>query len=124
MGFQVLEIKIRVLLIFYVIKISCLPERGIDSIDGSVPVTYMPARNTIFISLAGDSLIRHDGWKSGWKPGFMLGSEVHGKTLGIFGGYLYGRYFGISSHKTFVYVSTAVVTSLLFISIPLLSMPL
>ena len=40
--------------------------------------------------------------------------------MGIFGGYLYGRYFGISSHKTFVYVSTAVVTSLLFISIPLI----
>lgn len=29
-----------------------VPERGIDSIDGSVPVTYVPARNTIFISLA------------------------------------------------------------------------
>ena len=41
--------------------------------------------------------------------------------MGIFGGYLYGRYFGISSHKTFVYVSTAVVTSLLFISIPFVS---
>lgn len=40
--------------------------------------------------------------------------------MGIFGGYLYGKYFGISSHKTFVYVSTAIVTSLLFISIPLI----
>ena len=29
-----------------------VPERGIDSIDSSVPVTYVPARNTIFISLA------------------------------------------------------------------------
>ncbi|WMT51027.1 MAG: 7-cyano-7-deazaguanine synthase QueC [Ferroplasma sp.] len=29
-----------------------VPERGIDSIDGSIPVTYVPARNTIFISLA------------------------------------------------------------------------
>lgn len=29
-----------------------VPERGIDAIDGSVPVTYVPARNTIFISLA------------------------------------------------------------------------
>lgn len=34
---------------------------------------------------SGDSLIRHDGWHSGWKPDFMLGSEVHGKTLGIIG---------------------------------------
>ncbi len=29
-----------------------VPERGLDSISGSVPVTYVPARNTIFISLA------------------------------------------------------------------------
>ena len=38
--------------------------------------------------------------------------------MGIFGGYLYGRYFGMSDHKTFIYVFTAIVTSILFISIP------
>ncbi|WMT51035.1 MAG: MFS transporter [Ferroplasma sp.] len=41
--------------------------------------------------------------------------------MGIFGGYLYGRHFGMSHHKTFIYVFTAIVTSLLFISIPAVS---
>ena len=41
--------------------------------------------------------------------------------MGIFGGYLYGRYFGISEHKTLIYVSTGIATSLLFISIPFIS---
>ncbi len=32
----------------------------------------------------GDRLVRRGEWK-GWKPGFMLGTEVTGKTLGIIG---------------------------------------
>ena len=55
-----------------------LTEATADLIFG---IMLAAARNIV----AGDSLIRHDGWKSGWKPGFMLGSEVHGKTLGIIG---------------------------------------
>ncbi|MUM64742.1 D-glycerate dehydrogenase [Acidianus infernus] len=33
----------------------------------------------------GDSLIRKGEWKTPWYPTFMLGTEVHGKTLGIVG---------------------------------------
>ncbi len=29
-----------------------VPERGINGIDGEIPVTYVPARNTIFLSVA------------------------------------------------------------------------
>lgn len=32
----------------------------------------------------GDRLVRKEGWK-GWTPRFMLGTEVHQKTLGIIG---------------------------------------
>lgn len=38
--------------------------------------------------------------------------------MGLFGGYIYGKYFGLSKHKTYIYVFTAIITSLLFISIP------
>ena len=38
--------------------------------------------------------------------------------MGLFGGYVYGKYFGMSEHKTFIYVFTAIIASLLFISIP------
>ena len=31
---------------------------------------------------------------------------------------MYGKYFGMSEHKTFIYVFTAIIASLLFISIP------
>jgi glyoxylate reductase len=55
-----------------------LTEATADLIFG---IMLAAARNIV----AGNSLIRHDGWKSGWKPDFMLGSEVHGKTLGIIG---------------------------------------
>ncbi|AKA49328.1 2-ketogluconate reductase [uncultured archaeon] len=33
----------------------------------------------------GDRLVRNKGWKEKWKPDFMLGLEVSGKTLGIYG---------------------------------------
>ncbi len=33
----------------------------------------------------GNELIKNNNWKSGWNPYFMLGSEVHGKTIGIIG---------------------------------------
>ncbi len=39
------------------------------------------ARNIV----SGNNLIRENGWKAGWNPTFMLGSEIHGKTLGIIG---------------------------------------
>ncbi len=39
------------------------------------------ARNIV----SGNNLIHKNGWKAGWNPTFMLGSEVHGKTLGIIG---------------------------------------
>ncbi len=41
--------------------------------------------------------------------------------MGIFGGYLYGRYFGMADHKTLIYVYTGITASLLFISIPFVS---
>jgi|BEDMetMinimDraft_2_1075160.scaffolds.fasta_scaffold00768_1 glyoxylate reductase len=33
----------------------------------------------------GDRLIREGGWRKPWHPTFMLGTEVHGKILGILG---------------------------------------
>ncbi len=33
----------------------------------------------------GDRLVRSGGWRGPWSPTFMLGSDVHGKTLGIVG---------------------------------------
>ncbi|MEM0140039.1 MAG: D-glycerate dehydrogenase [Ferroplasma sp.] len=33
----------------------------------------------------GNELIKNNEWKTGWNPYFMLGSEVHGKTIGILG---------------------------------------
>ncbi len=55
-----------------------LTEATADLIFG---IMLAAARNIV----SGDNLIRHNGWQSGWKPGFMLGSEVYGKTLGIIG---------------------------------------
>ena len=55
-----------------------LTEATADLIFG---IMLAVARNIV----SGDNLIRHNGWLSGWKPEFMLGSEVHGKTLGIIG---------------------------------------
>ncbi|WP_337860994.1 D-glycerate dehydrogenase, partial [Ferroplasma sp.] len=39
------------------------------------------ARNIV----SGNNVILKNEWKSGWNPEFMLGSEVHGKTIGIIG---------------------------------------
>jgi glyoxylate reductase/gluconate 2-dehydrogenase len=39
------------------------------------------ARNIV----SGNNVIRNNEWKAGWNPTFMLGSEIHGKTLGIIG---------------------------------------
>ncbi|ARD85278.1 glyoxylate reductase [Ferroplasma acidiphilum] len=39
------------------------------------------ARNIV----SGNNLIHKNEWKAGWNPTFMLGSEIHGKTLGIIG---------------------------------------
>jgi lactate dehydrogenase-like 2-hydroxyacid dehydrogenase len=55
-----------------------LTEATADLIFG---IMLAVARNIV----SGDRLIRDNGWQSGWKPGFMLGSEVHGKTIGFIG---------------------------------------
>jgi len=39
------------------------------------------ARNIV----SGNNVIHENKWKAGWNPTFMLGSEIHGKTLGIIG---------------------------------------
>jgi glyoxylate reductase len=39
------------------------------------------ARNIV----SGNMLVKQGLWKSGWNPKFMLGSEIHGKTIGIIG---------------------------------------
>lgn len=33
----------------------------------------------------GDRLVRNGGWKGSWDPHFMLGTDLAGKTIGIFG---------------------------------------
>lgn len=33
----------------------------------------------------GDRLVRSGAWSEPWTPGFMLGSDIHGKTLGLLG---------------------------------------
>jgi glyoxylate reductase len=38
----------------------------------------------------GDRLVRDDGWQA-WSPGFMLGRDLHGATIGIVGGGRIGR---------------------------------
>jgi glyoxylate reductase len=38
----------------------------------------------------GDRLVRDDGWQA-WSPGFMLGRDLHGTTVGIVGGGRIGR---------------------------------
>lgn len=39
------------------------------------------ARNIV----GGDSMVRRGKWKVGWAPDLLLGTEVHGTTLGIIG---------------------------------------
>lgn len=33
----------------------------------------------------GDKLVREGEWKYGWSPDLMIGTDIHGKTLGIIG---------------------------------------
>jgi glyoxylate reductase/gluconate 2-dehydrogenase len=55
-----------------------LTEATADLIFG---IMIAAARNIV----SGNNLIIENGWKAGWNPTFMLGSEVHGKTIGIIG---------------------------------------
>lgn len=52
--------------------------------DATADLTWALLFDTARRVSEGDRLVRRGEWK-GWGPGFMLGSEVTGKTLGIIG---------------------------------------
>jgi glyoxylate reductase len=35
--------------------------------------------------IEGDKLVRNGKWKYGWSPDLMIGTDIHGKTIGIIG---------------------------------------
>ena len=64
------------------IRIGYTPEVLTDSTaDLAMALLLAVARRVA----EGDRLVRSGGWKGPWSATFMLGSDVHGKTLGIIG---------------------------------------
>jgi len=73
------------------LEVPALTRRGILATNTPGVLTEATADLTLALMLAaarrvteGDRLIRAGQWK-GWHPRFMLGSDVHGRVLGIIG---------------------------------------